>query len=49
MLELLAEKIVSTQARIPAWKRSIPEVKIDWSLQKRTKKMRALVCFFSQC
>ena len=29
MLELLAEKIVSTQASIRAWKRSIREVEID--------------------
>jgi 3-methyladenine DNA glycosylase/8-oxoguanine DNA glycosylase len=32
MLELLARVIARTQARIPAWERSIQEVKIEWNL-----------------
>lgn len=30
MLELLTQRIASTQAKIPAWERSIQEVEIDW-------------------
>jgi hypothetical protein len=32
MLELLAQRIASTQFKIPAWERSIQEVEIDWNL-----------------
>ncbi len=32
MLDLLAQAIARTQARIPALERSIQEVKIEWNL-----------------
>lgn len=32
MLELLAQVIERTQLRLPAWKRSIQEVEIDWNI-----------------
>ncbi|MBO1351483.1 MAG: hypothetical protein EBE86_030810 [Hormoscilla sp. GUM202] len=32
MLEILGQAIVRTQNRIPAWERSIEEVKIDWNM-----------------
>jgi hypothetical protein len=32
MLELLAQVIVRTSTRIPAWERSVQEVKIEWNL-----------------
>ena len=32
MLELIAQVIERTQLRLPAWKRSIQEVEIDWNL-----------------
>ncbi|PSF36219.1 hypothetical protein C7H19_13480 [Aphanothece hegewaldii CCALA 016] len=32
ILELLAYTIERTQTRIPAWERSIEEVKLDWNL-----------------
>ncbi|NES82507.1 MAG: hypothetical protein F6K10_14475 [Moorea sp. SIO2B7] len=32
MLELLEQRIVRSQNRIPAWERSIEEVKIDWNV-----------------
>ena len=32
MLGLLAQAVARTQARIPAWERSIEEVKMEWNL-----------------
>ena len=32
MLELVAQTIVRIQNRIPAWERSLQEVKIDWNI-----------------
>ena len=32
ILQLLAQAIARTQSRIPAWKRSIEEVKLEWNL-----------------
>ncbi|MFB2839266.1 MULTISPECIES: hypothetical protein [Floridanema] len=32
ILELLAQGIAQTQQRIPAWERSIQEVKLEWNL-----------------
>jgi hypothetical protein len=32
MLSLMTEVIAYTQARLPAWERSIEEIKIEWRL-----------------
>lgn len=32
MLKLVTEVIAYTQARLPAWERSIEEIKIEWRL-----------------
>jgi len=32
MLELMNRAIIRTQARIPAWERSLEEVKLEWNL-----------------
>lgn len=32
MLSLMTEVITYTQARLPAWERSIEEIKIEWRL-----------------
>ncbi len=32
MLELLAQVIARTTTRIPAWERSVQEVKLEWNL-----------------
>lgn len=32
LLELMNQAIVRTQARIPAWERSVEEVKLAWNL-----------------
>ena len=32
MLELMNRSIVRTQTRIPAWERSLEEVKLEWNL-----------------